>query len=442
MAVEPRVSGGGGVACSLGSGRDPTTDNVILHVSTDLLLQYTTMESMGHWLNFTAASLTSKHTQAAVISGPRTIKPRQWRPVTIDYRPCNPAAAADRAWTPSISLYQVTVLRGFHLQQHLAAPCVMLAKSGERGEPRPSAASILASIATLHIGMWFLRPLKLARALLALSAAKASRRSACMGKKMRVKPPRVLRWGPADENPVNTRLAQVGEIEAEKIGETGVRSSGIWLGAWTRRYGRCIKEFRNPAPLGPGELPLETSMILPEEFEAPAKCPSKRQSGEAGNLQAPVAPTSGRSVISSPPGELVALGGSSQKGPFLTLESIVDLGQLSHDRNRPIATEQFEHGDGMENGLLPLHGTSKASMMLRRSFSRPLSAPVDPRKPGSCLAQGPEALASQPRASSFLSPSLDLRTPRQQSGYYGGLDTTKRGYATLVDAIQDQNIYK
>jgi hypothetical protein len=37
---------------------------------------------------------------------------------------------------------------------------------------------------------------------------------------------------------------------------------------------------------------------------------------------------------------------------------------------------------------------SKASMMLRRSFSRPLSAPVDPRKPGSpgsCKVQGPDA---------------------------------------------------
>lgn len=180
------------------------------------------------------------------------------------------------------SLYQVTVvraclcllqaakqLRGFRLQQ-VAAHSLQLwmyyqakhhhqtAKSRERGEPKASAASIPASIATLHIGLWFLRPLKLARALADPVSGQSFLEAAfdlrAGGEAMQAIHHEFFdgEGGPADENPVNTRLAQFGEIEAETLGETGDRDSGVWLGAWTRRYGRCIKELRNPAPSGPG----------------------------------------------------------------------------------------------------------------------------------------------------------------------------------------------
>lgn len=70
----------------------------------------------------------------------------------------------------------------------------------ERGEPKASAASIPASIATLHIGFWFLRPLKLARALADPVSGQSfqSRLSICVQGKAGdapSKPPRVLGWG-------------------------------------------------------------------------------------------------------------------------------------------------------------------------------------------------------------------------------------------------------
>ncbi|KAH6843063.1 hypothetical protein B0I37DRAFT_210788 [Chaetomium sp. MPI-CAGE-AT-0009] len=253
----------------------PTGRNRPNHPNTSVLKHSTPPRLTWYLIDIGASptSLTLGQMQAAVICGLRMIKPRQWRPVStllctvrllllLHFLPGRPQLACIRSPSsvPVFSLLQVTKqLRGFHPQRHLTAPCRIqviirpkhhqTAKSGERGKPKASAASILASIATLHIGIWFLQPLKLARALLALSAAKASSRSACKRKRwMRQATPSSELGGPADEN---TRLAQFGEIEAETLEVPGAQ---LWhlVGRMDTPIWPVHKRKPEPCSLGTG----------------------------------------------------------------------------------------------------------------------------------------------------------------------------------------------